>query len=343
MGKVRAGEGIAEVLDDVYRITLPLPGPRPGPVNAYLFRGAENALVDTGTRRTARLLERRLASLGITPRDLARVVVTHGHLEHYGAARYLAQRSRGSLAVEAHGEDRRVIERGLEAPRMRYLEYYRMMGVPFAHRLSLGALQTVFSLYADTCPVDRELSDGDTILLGDRRGRVISTPGHTRGSVCIFLEKERVLFTGDHILGHITPNAFVMLEEEGGLPFRLSQEEYFASLEKAERLGARIAHPAHGRPVEDIPAIIAMYGEQYARRSSSILDILGEGEMTAYAAARRLFPALRGPRLPLELYLAVSEVFTHLQVLMRDGNAVSRDAGGPMLFSAKKSNPDRFL
>ncbi len=335
MGKTRTCENIAEVLDDVYRITLPLPGVRPGPVNVYLFRGVENVIIDTGTRRTARLLERSLAFLGVAPKGLARIVLTHGHLEHYGAARYLVRRSRGAISVEAHREDRRFVERGLEVPRMRYLEYYRMMGVPLAHRLSLGALQSVFSLYADTCRVDRELSDGDSISLGDRRGTVISTPGHTRGSVCIFLEKEKALFSGDHILGHITPNAFVMLEEEHGLPRRLSQEEYFASLQRAEDLGASIAFPAHGRAVENITATIEMYRAQYLRRSETILGILGEGEITAYATARRLFPALRGPRLPLELFLAISEVFTHLQVLIRDGFAVYRNKGGMLFFGMK--------
>lgn len=45
--------------------------------------------------------------------------------------------------------------------------------------------------------VDRMLKDGETLLLGDERLRILHTPGHTAGSICIMAEKSRVCFTGD--------------------------------------------------------------------------------------------------------------------------------------------------
>ncbi len=323
-----------EILPNVFRITLPLPGKRPGPVNVYLFRGSECALVDTGTRRTVRVLERELRSLGVSFRDIGAIAITHGHLEHYGAARIIARESGGSAVVAACAGDRRWIERGLDAPWRRYLEYYTLMGVPAGHRVLLGALQGIFSFYAQTCAVERFLEDGEDVSLGERRVRVIATPGHTRGSVCLYLEDESALFSGDHILRHITPNAFVMLDDAPGLPTRMSQLEYFESLRKVELLGPRVVHPAHGRTITDLAATLAIYRRQFTARRERILSLIGDGCHTPYSIGRRLFPGIGGARLPLELYLAVSEVFTHLQVLEKDGRVKAERRGGTMHYSA---------
>ncbi len=315
-------------------IRLPLAGKRPGPVNVYLFTGETPALVDTGTRRTTRILKRALREIGYDFRDIKRIVVTHGHVDHYGAARRIV-RSPGSMAeVAAHESDRSPIERGLEVPRSRFLGYYRLMGVPFAFKLSLLPMRLVFSSLAENCPVDRFIQDGETIRLGDYDARVIATPGHTKGSVSLYLEREGILFPGDHILGHITPNAFVMLEAEFDLPRRMSQVEFYDSLAIIENLAPRAVFPAHGDPIDDVRSVIAMFREQFALRQSRIMEILARGEYSAYRIARLLFPEIRGARLPLEIYLAVSEVYTHLQVLLDRGRATRRMQKGVLLFKA---------
>lgn len=47
--------------------------------------------------------------------------------------------------------------------------------------------------------VDEFLSEGDKILLDDIEFEIIETPGHTKGGICIYSKKERVLFSGDTI------------------------------------------------------------------------------------------------------------------------------------------------
>lgn len=47
--------------------------------------------------------------------------------------------------------------------------------------------------------VDVLLEDGDTLTLGEEEIKVISTPGHTRGSVCLYSEQSKLAFTGDTI------------------------------------------------------------------------------------------------------------------------------------------------
>lgn len=253
--------------------------------------------------------------------DIDNIILTHGHIDHYGAARRIIASSDKKIIISAHEQDRFMIEHGFEISRIQMYRFYRLMGVPFVFQLLFQLLHSVFSSLAENCPVDRTLTQGDSIKIGDYDAVVIETPGHTKGSICLFIEDRNMLFSGDHILGHITPNAFVMLEKGPLLPVRSSQVEFFDSLRKVEELSPKTVYPAHGERIDDAGKTIAMYREQFLLRQKNILSILSTGEFTVYQTARKLFPDIRGKRLPLEVFLAISEVYSHLQVLQKD-NAV---------------------
>jgi len=322
--KHKAAIRCEEIHPHIRRIVLPLPGRQPGPVNAYLFTGKQTTLLDTGISRTTRHLEESLRQIGIGFSDIDRIILTHGHIDHYGAARHVVKRSSGRAVVVAHCEDRPVVETGMEVSDRQFSKFYRLMGVPLVFELLFYGVGLFFSSLAENCRVDLCLSDGEKIPVGDYEATVIATPGHTKGSICLYLEKEGILFSGDHILGHITPNAFVMMESDFDIPWRMSQVEFYDSLKKIESLTPRIVYPAHGKPITDLPKTAAMYREQFSLRQEKILAILKKGEFTVYKIARNLFPEISGKRLPLEIFLAVSEVFTHLQVLEKDGVVASR-------------------
>lgn len=319
-----------EIYPGIYRIILPLPGEKPGPVNVYLFTGKTVTLLDTGTRKSFTILRRALAGLGMTFSDIDQIILTHGHIDHYGAAHAVVEVSSGATRVMAHEEDQTLIEHGLEVPRAQFIRFYRLMGVPWIFQVSLILLRVIFKSMAENCPIDRFLNDGEKINIGDYEGTVITTPGHTRGSISLYLEKEGILFPGDHILGHITPNAFVMLETDFVLPRRMSQVEFYDSLGRIEKISPRTVYPAHGEPIDDIGKTIALFREQFLQRQKNIMSILHEGEYTVYQIGRKLFPEIRGIRLPLEVFLAVSEVYTHLQVFQKETFVVSHLKNGAM-------------
>ena len=325
-------QGIQGVHPGIHRIILPLAGKKPGPVNAYLLTGTAVTLIDTGTRRSFPVLRRAFTELGMTCSDIDQIVLTHGHIDHYGAARSLIKASGGDIDIVAQEEDRTLIEHGLEVPRMQFLRYYRLMGVPLVFQLSLQLVQWVFASLAEPCTVTRFVSELDRILMGDYEATVIETPGHTRGSISLYIEKEGILFPGDHILGHITPNAFVMLESDFILPRRMSQVEFYDSLRKIEEIGPRIVYPVHGEPIEDVAKTIAMFREQFSVRQNSILTLLARGDSTVYEIGRKLFPDISGKRLPLEIFLMVSEVYTHLQVLEKDNVVTSHEEKGALYY-----------
>ncbi|MBN2401887.1 MAG: MBL fold metallo-hydrolase [Spirochaetes bacterium] len=310
-----------KIAPEIYRIILPLPGKKPGPINVYLFMGKQMTLLDTGILRTMGTLRSALDEIGTCFSDIRQIILTHGHFDHYGAARRIVRGAGGGIVIAAHAEDKEMIEHGMQVPRKHYAGFLRLMGVPYIHQILLDIMRRAISVSADHATVGRTLSDGEKIQMGDYEATVIAVPGHTGGSIGLFLKKEKMLFSGDHIIGHISPNAFVMLEPDTDLPTRLSQAEFYDSIGKIEALSPRIVYSGHGDPVTDLARTTAQYRKRFSQRQKKILSIMDSREYTVYGIVRKLFPDLGGLKLPFEIFLAVSEVFTHIQVLRKEGRA----------------------
>lgn len=95
--------------------------------------------------------------LALDGRSLDGIVLTHGHWDHTGAAAELRKRT-GAPAYAG-------------APDADYIE----------HPSSIGT-----SRLAHACPVDVRLHNGDIVEIGNMQWKVIGTPGHSKGSICLF-------------------------------------------------------------------------------------------------------------------------------------------------------------
>jgi glyoxylase-like metal-dependent hydrolase (beta-lactamase superfamily II) len=174
-------------------------------LNVYLWcDGDEVTVIDCGLAGTDAQIAAGLAELGLGQGNVARVVVTHGHEDHCGAAAALAA---WGAEVLVHADDAAIVrgERPKPDPVLRDWERPIFDAVP-----SLPAPPAVH--------VDRELRDGDAIEFGGG-ARVIGTPGHTAGSIAIHLPSHGVLFTGDtlaNVDGHTIPGVFNVDSEAVG-------------------------------------------------------------------------------------------------------------------------------
>ncbi|MFE6664529.1 MBL fold metallo-hydrolase [Streptomyces sp. NPDC057697] len=168
---------LVEVLPQLHMFRFPIG-------QAYLWRdGADLTLIDAGDADAAAAIEDGVRGLGLDPGRISRIVLTHGHIDHYGAAQELADRH--GAQIMAHRLDASVIrgEEEIAAPVLLEWElplWERTRSVPLA----------------PPTRVDRELADGDELGFG-QGARVVHSPGHTPGSIGIHLPHHGVLFTGD--------------------------------------------------------------------------------------------------------------------------------------------------
>jgi glyoxylase-like metal-dependent hydrolase (beta-lactamase superfamily II) len=116
-----------------------------------------------------------------------RIVLTHGHVDHTGSAAEL--RASTGAPVLAGAGDAAVIRGEAEMPPPVLEDWER----PILKRVSAGLPDT-----APPVPVDRELVDGDVLDFGGG-AEILAIPGHTEGSIAVYLPEHRVLFTGDTI------------------------------------------------------------------------------------------------------------------------------------------------
>ena len=177
-------EIIEELGGDVFHIDTRMGG-YDGITSGYLIRGSRPCLVETGTARSADIVVRALAELGVGSSDLATIVVTHIHLDHAGGV--------GDIAREFPQAQVVVHEKGA-----RHLADPSRL-VASAHRV-FGA--DMDRLFGDLLPVPQErltvLGDVGTVDLGDgRRLDAFHNPGHASHHVGLLDSQTGDLYTGD--------------------------------------------------------------------------------------------------------------------------------------------------
>ncbi|MGW7689069.1 MBL fold metallo-hydrolase [Streptomyces asiaticus] len=328
-----AEAGIQTVRPGVHRVPLPLPNDGLHAVNVYLLEDLDDdggiVMIDGGWAipEARKALEAALAAIDRDPGDISHILVTHIHRDHYTQAVEL-RRLLGSRVYLGAGErpGLELLDRLRSDQPVGSLRTLRAAGAgELADRIEAmdhgGYDPSVWEA------PDRWLSAG-ALRFGDRELRVVPTPGHTKGHV-VFLDEQRgLLFSGDHVLPHITPSIGFELAEPGGHPLA----DYLDSLRLMTRYADARLLPAHG-PVADsthtrVAELLAHHDDRLARS----LTALGEDTLDAHAVARKLAWTRRavpfGELTDFNQMLAVHETAAHLDVLVLRGQVAAARADG---------------
>ena len=323
-----------EILPNLYRLPVPLPGNPLKELNAYLIRGRDRCLlVDAGFRQEPcrQALFTQLGELGLGPGDVD-VLLTHLHSDHSGLAPEAAGK-RGTIFVSA--VDRPHLDCTPEQRAAWWEESGRRFAAEgFPPELLAGMERTnpARSMAPPEGGRYESLADGQVLEAGGFTLRCLLMPGHTPGQMCFWLEREGAMLLGDHVLFDITPN----ITAWPGMADALGA--YLDSLDRVRAYAPVRALPGHRGPGE-LAARVDQLREHHRRRLEEAMQAVREhpgagayelaGHMTWKIRARSWedFPVA-------QKWFAVGECMSHLDRLIAQGRAVCRTEDGRNRYQA---------
>ena len=312
LGTQPIGES-ARVAQGIYQLKLPVPFPLRF-VSVYLVEHENDwTIIDTGYAYppTHDTWERGAAEVGCDlVRDVARIVVTHFHPDHLGAAWWLQERSGAPVYML---EEEIPFSRKLwgdTKSREHFTEYLTRHGMSRKMaELAAAEIRSGLPLPEEMLP----LRPGETMPLGRNTARVIHTPGHADNQFILHDEVRGILFAADHLLLEITPNIGLWPESE---PHPLAR--YMRSLDELRGLDADLILPGHGPVFHDLDGRIEEILVHHAERLDVMQAILEDGPKMPYKISRVVF---RGAITVRQRCFALAETLAHLDHLALEGQA----------------------
>jgi glyoxylase-like metal-dependent hydrolase (beta-lactamase superfamily II) len=311
------------VVPGVWRLRLPLPWPGIPHANAYAIAAGDGVvLFDCGLHEAGSLaeLERALAQAGYSLADVKLLVCTHAHADHYGQAASVVDASGCELWMHPADAHMRAGIEDPEARLARRFEVARQSGVPLAPlREWSDSARERGSGIARLVEPDRALRDGVVVDTDLGPWTVVGTPGHAPSHVCLHQPEQRMLISGDHLLGRVS-----LFFDYGWTPDPVG--EFLTSLDRIDVLDARLALAGHGRTFTDVRAHIVANRALVAERLERVRRAVAEhGPITAYDTV----PLLHGEALSqLTAAWWLPEVLAYLRHLEITGVIAREDGEG---------------
>ncbi len=321
-----------EIRPGLFRIVVPLPGNPLKEVNSYIIPTRErNLVIDTGMNRPECqvVLQAGFDELGMDP-ERTDFLATHLHADHQG------------LISTMMGQGSRAYMGELDTPAFRaggntwsedgfMGDYARRSGFP-ADDLEASMQNHPGFKYSSAQTVNYiPLKDGDRLEAGDYRLEVLHTPGHTNGHICLYDRAKKLLFSGDHVLGDITPNIATWSDDEDRL------DQYMTSLKMVDELEVELCLPGHRNLIRNFHGRVAEIIEHHRVRANEVLEILEQGSMHAYDTARQMTWSIRArswEEFPvMQRWFATGEAIAHLQYIEGKGLIEMREVGDLIMFS----------
>lgn len=321
-------------------IAIPLPLPHVGAVNAWLLRGEPLTLIDAGPRADSALaaLERGLGRVGLRVEDVELLLATHHHLDHVGLAATIQRRSGATVAVLDRMADY-VARYGAEVEDDRRFARALMThhGVPEPLVAETEPFWDYVHETTEDLRADIRLADGDVVVAGGRRLRVLARPGHSTTDTLFVDDREAIAFAGDHLLATISSNTEICPPDRAADGRARSRLRYLEGLERTREMPLALLLTGHGAPVTEHGRLVGARLREHRRRCERILAVLADGPATAFEIAGRLWSQRTVSEQTL---LVVWEVLGNLELLLAAG-AVAELAGdgGSTFVSATAQRP----
>lgn len=310
-----------QLAENLYYLDIPLVGSPLKNLNSYLILGERSLLIDTGFRQeSCRVaLERELDELGVN-RDTMDIFITHLHSDHSGlapdlirpgCAMYMGQIDLAFMRKHATSEGWKALA-----------ELDRKEGFSQEEVAYFWGEDTAESGEPRSYDGFEGVVDGQVLTYGGLALQCVETPGHTPGHMCLYDAQNKRLFTGDHVLFHITPNICRWAGVEDSLG------QYLHGLAKVSLLDVEEMHTGHrhdrGTFQERIAQLQAHHQDRLADTLQAVEAYPGR---CAYDLAGKLRWSIRAKNwaeFPVaQKFFAVGETLAHLDYLACRGQVHS--------------------
>ena len=220
-----------ELYPGLHMIHAPFEGDRY--INLWLFGATRLLLVDSGVAGVPEeVILPYLAGLGLSPKDIERLVNLHAHADHIGGNAELAAASGNALRIGAHMLDAPAIA----DHRLLATQVYRLTEEQLIRRLIRRCGVDV--------PVSERYQGGESIDLEGQRLQVLHTPGHTVGNLAVYDRANRALVHGESVMGPAETDS----EGRRSTPFGQDPAQYRRTLERLRGLDFRFFLSSHRPP-----------------------------------------------------------------------------------------------
>lgn len=293
--------GQAQVAPGITRVSLPIGLNGIETVNSYLIEDGDNLTVlDCGLWRPdpdeqgLLALERAMNGHGYVLADISRIVVTHAHIDHYGLAGKLMEVSGAELWMHQATDLDCEKYRHPDTAELRRRDTYADHGVPADELPAVASSLAMWMPYLHSVvEASTRLTGGETFQVGSRELSVLHTPGHSLGHICVWSASDGLLFSGDHLLGGLTPPVTF----ERGFDTN-PLESYLAALAVVRELDPTLVLPGHGKAfahgARRVDAItrnklrrLEQVYQLIARRPCTVTEIASEVVATAIVPHQR--------------------------------------------------------
>lgn len=325
-----------EVARQIWKLTVPIPFPL-RTVNMHALVGSDGwVLVDAGmgTPDARAAFRAGLERAGLDIRHLKAIVLTHHHPDHIGLSGELHEQSGAKVYMHPIDEASvQVIYSGTMPERFgRVSHFFTQHGLPptslWLNNVNREEARKILSVPPHEAFTLVE--HGDYLELADERYRVIWTPGHSDGQICLFRERDGVFLAADHVLPRITPNIGLYSEKDRENPLG----DYLASLEKVSTLPASIVLPGHGNPFVGLRERTQEITEHHYQRENALAEMLSDGPQHAYQLTQRLFQdRLKNDETKR---MAMAEVLAHMEHLRFNGRVARQHTSDGYILYAQR-------
>jgi glyoxylase-like metal-dependent hydrolase (beta-lactamase superfamily II) len=314
---------------------MPLPWP-PWTVNSYVIENSSLTLIDTGpgTNEALEFLENSLEDLGYSLKEIERIIITHGHIDHYGLGTIITRFSSAQVFVHPYEKDRLLcrMDRYWKQSQKKFLSFFDELDLP---EEVLRHFQNLIGQYNHLAPPFqanqiRELSNRQKIPFDRFSLEVIHLPGHSPGHIALCESRKKFIFSGDLLLLKNLPSPIVDLDWGSPWSKYKGMVVLIDSIRKLENLKAQQVLPGHWEPFDQTGYFVGQLLRGYDQFQEEILSLVGREEKTVYELTREAYAGMSD----MAMFNYLPEVFGSLCLLISQGRLVAEIRGGKAFYRA---------